>query len=282
MRSLAATVAIVVFAGPPAPAADWPEWRGAARDGASPETQLPSRWSPAGEGLAWKAPFGSRSAPVIFGNRLYLWNASVDTVKERDKVQERLLALDADTGKVIWERRFNVFHTDVPVHRVAWVVAQRRPGHGQRLRVRRRRAAARARRRGQGAVAAPAHRGVRRDLDARRPHRIAGHRGRRRDRRARSTPAGATSRAAATATSRSTRRRARTVWISTPQPKHYDTNYSTPTVVTKTARRLLVVGGSDGDLLRDRGARRGARSGTSSSASARFCRALVTGARPST
>jgi hypothetical protein len=36
------------------------------------------------------------------------------------------------------------------------------------------------------------------------------------------------------------------VWISTPQEKHYDTNYSTPTVLTVDGRRLLVVGGSDG------------------------------------
>src|SRR5215212_11161250 len=30
------------------------------------------------------------------------------------------MALDADTGKPIWEHRFNVFQSDVPPHRVGW------------------------------------------------------------------------------------------------------------------------------------------------------------------
>ncbi len=30
------------------------------------------------------------------------------------------MALDADTGKVVWEYRFNVFQSDVPPHRIAW------------------------------------------------------------------------------------------------------------------------------------------------------------------
>jgi outer membrane protein assembly factor BamB len=55
---------------------DWPEWRGPARTGVSTETGLPESWSPAGENLAWKAPYGGRSAPVVFGDRLYLQNAS--------------------------------------------------------------------------------------------------------------------------------------------------------------------------------------------------------------
>ena len=61
-------------------------------------------------------------------------------------------------------------------------LAERRPRDRERLRLRRRRPPARARRDGQAAVAAPAHRGVRRDLDARRPDRVAGDRGRPRDR----------------------------------------------------------------------------------------------------
>src|SRR5439155_16476325 len=30
------------------------------------------------------------------------------------------MALDADTGKMIWEYRFNIFQSDVPAHRVGW------------------------------------------------------------------------------------------------------------------------------------------------------------------
>ena len=95
---------------------DWPEWRGAERTGTSTESPLPSSWSPSGENLAWKAPYGGRSSPVVFGNHLYLQNTSGTGAN----MQERLMALDADTGKVLWEHKYNVFGSDVPPHRIAW------------------------------------------------------------------------------------------------------------------------------------------------------------------
>src|SRR4030095_4029701 len=67
-------------------ASDWPEWRGPSRDGHSSETNLPSKWSPKGENLAWRIPIGSRSSPVAFGNRLYL-NSPVGDLANK---QERL------------------------------------------------------------------------------------------------------------------------------------------------------------------------------------------------
>jgi outer membrane protein assembly factor BamB len=95
---------------------DWPEWRGPARTGVSAETGLPDSWSPAGENLAWKAPYGARSAPVVFGDRLYLQNAS----GEGASLQERLMAFNADTGEVLWEHKYNIYTSDVPPHRIAW------------------------------------------------------------------------------------------------------------------------------------------------------------------
>jgi outer membrane protein assembly factor BamB len=35
-------------------------------------------------------------------------------------LQERVMALDASTGRTIWEYRFNLFQSDVPAHRVGW------------------------------------------------------------------------------------------------------------------------------------------------------------------
>src|SRR5262249_61912790 len=35
-------------------------------------------------------------------------------------LQERVMALDVDTGKVAWEYKFNIFQSDVPPHRVGW------------------------------------------------------------------------------------------------------------------------------------------------------------------
>ena len=95
---------------------DWTEWRGPARDGVSSEKNLPVKWSPTGESLAWKAPYGGRSAPIVMGDRVFLQNS----VGKGETLQERVLALDANTGKLIWEHRFNIYLSDVPPHRVGW------------------------------------------------------------------------------------------------------------------------------------------------------------------
>jgi outer membrane protein assembly factor BamB len=107
---------LLLFLVTPVAATDWAEWRGPARDGISPEKNLPSQWSPTGENLAWKAPYGGRSAPIVMGDRVYLQN----TAGKGELEQERLMCLDANTGKVLWEHRFNVYLSDVPPHRVGW------------------------------------------------------------------------------------------------------------------------------------------------------------------
>lgn len=245
MRTVVASLALAASAALPLAASDWPEWRGPNRDGVSAETDLPSRWSPAGENLAWKAPFGSRSAPVVFGNRLYLWNASVDTVKEREKTQERLLCLDADTGKVIWERRFNVLHTDVPAHRVGWASPSVDPATGNvyAFGV-------------DGHVHAldPAGKLLWQRQLTEEFGEISTHGGRT------VSPVIEGGLVIVSTLNSGWGDQARgsnryfafdkkdgsVVWISSPQSKHYDTNYSTPAVLSVDGRRLLVVGGSDG------------------------------------
>ena len=97
-------------------AGDWPDWRGPDRDGVSREKGLPEKWSLGGQNLAWKAPYGGRSTPVVLGDHLYLQN----TAGKGETEQERILCLNADTGKLLWEYRFNVFQSDVPAHRVGW------------------------------------------------------------------------------------------------------------------------------------------------------------------
>src|SRR5215510_13852137 len=97
-------------------ASDWAESRGPNRDGISAETNLPSKWSPTGENLAWKAPYGGRSGPIVMGDRVYLQN----TAGAGETEQERIMCFNADTGKLRWEHRFNVYLSDVPPHRVGW------------------------------------------------------------------------------------------------------------------------------------------------------------------
>ena len=236
-------VAIAVVAGTIAgtSAASWPEWRGPGRDGRSTETGLPEQWSPQGENLAWKAPYGSRSSPVAFGNRVYV-NTLVGDLAH---TQERLVALDAQTGKLLWERRFSIYLSDVPQHRAGWASPAVDPATGNiyvftvgaqlfcispdgkplwdRSLV-------------EDFGAVTTHGGrttspiVEGDLvvlnalilawgDLNRP----GNRYFAFDKRT-----------------------GNTVWISSPQARHYDTNYSTPIVVDLPQGRALIVGGTDG------------------------------------
>ncbi|MCI0664573.1 MAG: PQQ-binding-like beta-propeller repeat protein [Acidobacteria bacterium] len=95
---------------------DWADWRGPTRDGNSPEKNLPEKWSPQGENLLWKAPYGGRSGPMVMNGRVFMFNSA----GEGGTLQERVLCLDAETGKKLWEYRFNIYSTDVPPRRIAW------------------------------------------------------------------------------------------------------------------------------------------------------------------
>jgi outer membrane protein assembly factor BamB len=103
----------------PAQAGDWVHWRGPFQNGFAPDTDLPSKWSPATAGennLLWKQPYGGRSTPLVMNGRVYI----IDDAGEGLTEQERVACFDADTGKVLWEHRFNVFFTDIVSIRVGW------------------------------------------------------------------------------------------------------------------------------------------------------------------
>src|SRR4249920_470761 len=95
---------------------DWPELRGPNRDGVSKEKNLPDKWALNGENFLWRVPYGGRSAPIVMGDRLYVQNPSA----RGTNLQERVMALETDTGRVIWEYKFNMYQSDVPPHRIAW------------------------------------------------------------------------------------------------------------------------------------------------------------------
>ena len=75
---------------------DWPQWRGANRDGISKETGLLKQWAPEGPPLVWKATgagFGYSSFAITNG-RLYTMGLRGD--------QEFVVAFDVATGKELW------------------------------------------------------------------------------------------------------------------------------------------------------------------------------------
>lgn len=98
-------------------AGDWPEWRGPYQNGYSPENAPVTRWSPDGENLAWKSDMGGRSTPIVMDGRVFFCGP----VDEGTPCSgERVVCLDEKSGGLLWEYRFNVFHTDIVENRVGW------------------------------------------------------------------------------------------------------------------------------------------------------------------
>src|SRR6185369_17279602 len=100
---------------------DWPYWRGPEYNSISRETGLPDTINPdggSGSNLAWKRDdLGGRSTPVVLRGKLYtILRANPATPTEG----ERVVCIDAATGKDIWQSRHNVWSSDVPDTRVGW------------------------------------------------------------------------------------------------------------------------------------------------------------------
>ena len=99
-----ATLVIALAAGFAAPAAgqlaprDAQQWRGPNRDGSASAFAAPRTW-PDALALKWKVTVGEGYAsPVVVGNRLYTLT--------RQNGEEAMMALDAGTGKTIWQTSY--------------------------------------------------------------------------------------------------------------------------------------------------------------------------------
>ncbi len=97
----------------------WPDWRGPNSDRHAAGSGYVDSFDPEeGTNILWEnAEGGGISTPVILDGRLYsLVRHRPGTVEEAEKV----LCLDAMTGKKLWENVFNVYLSDVPSERVGW------------------------------------------------------------------------------------------------------------------------------------------------------------------
>lgn len=101
--------------------ADWPQYRGPSGSGVASGAGLPSSWNvETGENVRWHTPIPglAHSSPVIAGDRIYVATAIASKEAELkvglygdigsandDEAQEwRLLALDKNTGAVLWNQ----------------------------------------------------------------------------------------------------------------------------------------------------------------------------------
>lgn len=100
MRILSLLLLILGLTGP-ANAENWTEFRGPDGQGHANAANLPSEWS-ATKNVSWKTPLKGLawSSPVIWGNRIFV----TDAVTTDDQMSLRTLCLDADSGKIIWDK----------------------------------------------------------------------------------------------------------------------------------------------------------------------------------
>ena len=189
-------------------------------------------------------PYGSRSAPVVFGDHLYLQTSSGAGAT----LQERVMCFNADTGKLLWEHKYNLFTSDVPPHRIAWAAPAVDPATGNVFAFS-----------GNGLLMSLSkdgkllwERSLAEEFGMWTTHggRVsspivdgsAGHRERP------DVQLGTARAAARTASCRSTRPPAASNWVSSPEGRPTDTIYANPFVADVNGTRTFFSGGSDGAM----------------------------------
>ena len=126
-KNLGFVLCLLAASGASVGAADWPGWRGPLQNGVSLEEGLIESWSADGENLVWKVAFSGRSTPVVLNGRVCVSGRVGRDITE----QEQVACFDAATGKLLWEHRFNVFHTTIPYNRVGWASLAADPATGR-------------------------------------------------------------------------------------------------------------------------------------------------------
>ena len=104
-RGLIATTLTLALGGAAA-ATDWPQWRGANRDGRTAETGLLSEWPEDGPPLAWKASGlgGGYSSVAVAGERIFTMGDLGDG--------QYVIALSRADGKQLWKAKVGTTHED--------------------------------------------------------------------------------------------------------------------------------------------------------------------------
>ena len=98
------------------PAEDWPQWMGPQRDNVWRETGILQKFPADGPKVLWRVPVaGGYAGPAVAGGRVYMTdyvtseNVKVDNFDRKQfSGTERVLCLDAETGKEIWKHEYPV------------------------------------------------------------------------------------------------------------------------------------------------------------------------------
>lgn len=101
---IAAGVAALLVAGATLPAKDWPQWRGAERLGIWTESGIVRGFPDEGLIVKWRIPInGGFAGPAVASGRVFV----LDFVETEPAYgTERILALDEETGEVLWSHEW--------------------------------------------------------------------------------------------------------------------------------------------------------------------------------
>ena len=88
-------------------AEDWPQWRGVHRDAVWHEDGVVARFPADGLRVKWRAPVrGGFAGPVVAGGRVFVLDYEETAGSRTMDGTERLVALDEETGAVLWTREW--------------------------------------------------------------------------------------------------------------------------------------------------------------------------------
>jgi outer membrane protein assembly factor BamB len=129
MKSTPLLIVAFLLATAASSASNWPQYRGPNASGLDDSAPLPTTWNvETGENVRWQAPIPglAHASPIVWGDRVYVATAvqagakselkvglygNIDSVKEKEVNEWRLLALDKSTGRVLWN---TLGHQGVP------------------------------------------------------------------------------------------------------------------------------------------------------------------------
>jgi outer membrane protein assembly factor BamB len=102
-------VAVVVWLAQAVDAGDWPQFRGADRDGVWHETNVVQVFPAGGLKVVWRVPVGGGlSSPIVSGGRVFVCDAE----KKKPKAWERVQCYDEKSGKPLWTHSDEVTYPD--------------------------------------------------------------------------------------------------------------------------------------------------------------------------
>src|SRR5262249_6574592 len=117
MTRICWTLALFVCSAALARGDDWPQWMCEKRDGVWRETGILEKFPKDGPKVLWHAPLGKGySGPAVAGDRVFVMDRVRATDKDgkplrptRDGIlgKERVLCLDAKTGKEVWKHEYD-------------------------------------------------------------------------------------------------------------------------------------------------------------------------------